>query len=46
MALVAHWLPGEPPTTENMGTAKWLDDRFWSRHEIATANGIAKAFKG
>ena len=46
MALVARWLPGEAPTADNMGTAKWLEDQHWQRMEIAVANGIARAFKG
>jgi hypothetical protein len=46
MALVARWLPGEPPTAENMGTAKWLEDQHWHRTEIAVANAIGRAFKG
>ena len=46
MALVDRWLPGEEPTTDNMGTAKWLDDQYWNRMEIAIANGISRAFKG
>ncbi|WP_186415997.1 DUF6890 family protein [Stutzerimonas stutzeri] len=46
MALAERWLPGAAPTTENMGTAKWLEDEYWRRMEIAVANGIAHALNG
>jgi hypothetical protein len=46
VALTARWLPGEPPTVENMGTAKWLEDEHWKRMEYAVANGIARALNG
>lgn len=46
MALVERWLPGTPPTADAMGTAKWLEDEYWRRMEIAVANGIAKALNG
>lgn len=46
MALVSRWLPGEAPTPEVMGAAKWLEDNHWSRMEIAIANGIAHALNG
>lgn len=46
MALASHWFPGEPPTVETMGTAKWLDDEYWKRMEFAVANGIARALNG
>jgi len=26
--------------------AKWLEDEYWRRMEIAVANGIAKALNG
>lgn len=46
MALALRWLPGAEPTDENLGTAKWLEDEYWRRMEIAVANGIAKALNG
>ncbi|MCF6756123.1 MULTISPECIES: DUF6890 family protein [Stutzerimonas] len=46
MALAERWLPGAAPTPENMGTAKWLEDEYWRRMEIAVANGIAHALNG
>jgi hypothetical protein len=46
MALVDRWLPGQPPTADALGTAKWLEDEHCRRMEIAVANGIAKALKG
>jgi len=46
MALTNRWLPGAEPTPEVMGTAKWLEDEFWRRTEIAVANGIALALNG
>ncbi|WP_338522415.1 hypothetical protein NUH87_19970 [Pseudomonas batumici] len=46
MALVERWLPGFEPTAHNLGTAKWLEDNYWKRMEIAVANGIAVALKG
>ncbi|WP_411178465.1 DUF6890 family protein [Pseudomonas aeruginosa] len=45
-ALTARWLPGVEPSIENMGTAKFLEDEFFRRMEIAVANGIAHAFNG
>ncbi|WP_408635599.1 DUF6890 family protein [Pseudomonas cremoris] len=45
-ALTQRWLPGAEPTIENMGSAKWLDDEYWRRMEIAVANGIAHALNG
>jgi len=46
MALAERWLPGAAPTPENMGTAKWLEDEYWRRMEIAVANGISHALNG
>ena len=46
MALGERWLPGSAPTADNLGTAKWLEDNYWNRMEIAVANGIAMALKG
>ena len=46
MALASRWLPGQEPTPEVMGTAKWLEDEHWKRMEIAVANGIVHALKG
>ena len=46
MALTNRWLPGAEPTPEVMGTAKWLEDEYWRRMEIAVANGIALALNG
>lgn len=46
MALTERWLPGAEPDTDNLGTAKWLEDEHWRRLEIAVANGIAMALKG
>ena len=46
MALVDRWLPGFEPTSDNLGTAKWLEEEYWKRMEIAVANGIAMAWKG
>ena len=46
MALAARWLPGEPPSVETLGTAKWLEDEYWKRMEYAVANGISRALKG
>lgn len=46
MALAERWLPGQAPTQEALGTAKWLEDEHWKRMEIAVANGIAMALKG
>lgn len=46
MALTNRWMPGAEPSIENMGTAKWLEDEYWRRMEIATANGIALALNG
>ena len=46
MALSSRWLPGEEPTPEVMGTAKWLEDELWKRMEIAVANAIALALNG
>jgi hypothetical protein len=46
MALAGRWLPGQEPTPEVMGTAKWLEDEHWKRMEIAVANGIALALNG
>ena len=46
MALSSRWLPGAEPTPEVMGTAKWLEDEFWRRMEMAVANGIAFALNG
>ena len=46
MALTNRWLPGAEPTSETMGTAKWLEDEHWRRMEIAVANGIAFALNG
>ncbi|WP_413814094.1 DUF6890 family protein [Pseudomonas chlororaphis] len=46
LALADRWLPGAPPTVDNLGTAKWLEDEHWRRMEIAIANGISRAFNG
>jgi hypothetical protein len=46
LALAHRWLPGEEPSSEVMGTAKWLEDNHWKRMEIAVANGIAHALNG
>jgi len=46
VALASRWLPGAEPTTEVMGTAKWLEDEYWRRFEISVANGIAYALNG
>ncbi|MGO4366644.1 DUF6890 family protein [Pseudomonas sp. PAB10] len=46
MALASRWLPGAEPTPEVMGSAKWLEDEYWRRMEIAVANGIAYALNG
>ncbi|WP_414860649.1 DUF6890 family protein [Pseudomonas chlororaphis] len=46
LALADRWLPGAPPTADNLGTAKWLEDEHWRRMEIAIANGISRAFNG
>ncbi|WP_416427434.1 DUF6890 family protein [Pseudomonas sp. App30] len=46
LALGERWLPGAEPSAENLGTAKWLEDEYWRRMEIAVGNGIAKAFGG
>ena len=46
MALTHRWLPNAEPSVENMGTAKWLEDEYWKRMEIAVANGICTAFNG
>ncbi|WP_282362899.1 hypothetical protein [Pseudomonas sp. PS01297] len=46
MALTNRWMPGAEPSIENMGTAKWLEDEYWRRMEIAVANGIAIALNG
>ncbi|MBV4466600.1 hypothetical protein SAMN04490185_2902 [Pseudomonas frederiksbergensis] len=46
MALTNRWLPGAEPTPEVMGTAKWLEDEYWRRMEMAVANGIALALNG
>ena len=46
LALTHRWLPGAGPTIEVMGTAKWLEDEYWRRMEIAVANGISTAFNG
>jgi hypothetical protein len=46
MALHQRWMPGVVPTTETLGTAKWLEDEHWRRMEIAVANGIAHALNG
>ncbi|SDQ55025.1 hypothetical protein SAMN05216487_2455 [Pseudomonas sp. UC 17F4] len=46
LALAARWLPGESPTVETMGTAKWLEDEYWRRMEFVVANGISRAFNG
>ncbi|WP_371851094.1 hypothetical protein [Pseudomonas sp. URIL14HWK12:I5] len=45
-ALHQRWLPGTEPSIENLGTAKWLEDEYWRRNEIAVANGIAHALNG
>jgi hypothetical protein len=46
VALTNRWLPGAETTLEAMGTAKWLEDEYWRRMEIAVANGIAFALNG
>ncbi|EPM68878.1 hypothetical protein A584_16278 [Pseudomonas syringae pv. theae ICMP 3923] len=46
MALTERWMPGAEPTADNLGTAKWLEDEYWKRMEIAVSNGIAVALKG
>ncbi|WP_423213766.1 DUF6890 family protein [Pseudomonas viridiflava] len=46
MALTERWMPGAEPTVDNLGTAKWLEDEYWKRMEIAVSNGIAFALKG
>ncbi|EQM70878.1 hypothetical protein QYE80_16575 [Pseudomonas tohonis] len=46
LALTERWLPGALPTADNMGTAKWLEDEYWRRMQIAVANGIAMALNG
>ncbi|WP_412070805.1 MULTISPECIES: DUF6890 family protein [Pseudomonas] len=46
LALSGRWFPGEAPTPEVMGTAKWLEDEYWHRMGIAVANGIAQALNG
>lgn len=46
MALTERWMPGAEPTVDNLGTAKWLEDEYWKRMEIAVSNGIAIALKG
>ena len=46
MVLVERWLPGCELTAHNLGSAKWLEDNYWQRMEIAVANGIAMALKG
>ena len=46
MVLVERWLPGHEPTADNLGTAKWLEDEYWKRMEMAVANGIAMTLKG
>lgn len=46
MILTDRWLPGAEMSIENMGAAKYLEDEYWRRTELAIANGIAKAFNG
>ncbi|GAB7531603.1 hypothetical protein PS3A_40170 [Pseudomonas sp. 3A(2025)] len=46
MALNRRWLPGAEPSIENLGTAKFLEDEYWRRAEMAVANGIAHALNG
>ncbi|WP_156152764.1 MULTISPECIES: hypothetical protein [Pseudomonas] len=46
LALAGRWMPGIEPTAEVLGTAKWLDDEYWRRMEIAISNGIAHALNG
>ncbi|WP_440583767.1 DUF6890 family protein [Xenorhabdus bovienii] len=41
-----HYLPTENDNTESLARAIWLDNRHWEYARIATANGIALAFKG
>ncbi|WP_399494493.1 DUF6890 family protein [Xenorhabdus griffiniae] len=46
LILRRHYLPHEKDNTENLARAIWLDNRYWENMRIATANGIALAFKG
>ncbi|MGT3071955.1 DUF6890 family protein [Pseudomonas putida] len=46
VALHQRWLPGTDPSIENLGTAKWLEEEYWRRTEIAVANAIAHALNG
>jgi hypothetical protein len=45
-ALAAKHLPSHPPTAENLGRAKWLEQQYWECFEISTANAISNALKG
>jgi hypothetical protein len=45
-ALAAKHLPGQEANENTLGTALFLERHYWDNYEIATANAIAKAFKG
>jgi hypothetical protein len=46
LALADRWLPDADRSPETLGTAKWLEDEYWRRTELAIANGISRAWKG
>ncbi|WP_371824041.1 hypothetical protein [Hahella sp. HN01] len=45
-AYAAKWLSAQEPNEDALGLALFLERDYWSKHEIAVANGIAKALKG
>ncbi|MDG9666725.1 hypothetical protein ONV78_03180 [Hahella sp. CR1] len=45
-AYAAKWLSAQEPSEDALGLALFLERDYWSKHEIAVANGIAKALKG
>ncbi|HCE5112906.1 TPA: hypothetical protein NKO82_004554 [Vibrio parahaemolyticus] len=40
------WLPSETDSEENLARAIWLEQQYWEKMQVATANGVAKAFSG
>lgn len=44
--LVRKWFSTRAIDEQALIEATWLEQDYWHKHEIATANGIAKAFNG
>ncbi|WP_152630812.1 DUF6890 family protein [Photobacterium angustum] len=44
LAFRRKWLPSEDDSESNLARAVWLEKSYWKNMQVATANGVAKAF--